>query len=132
MSLKKTLPDKKICNIVLFFYIFLAMLPSSGEAHLMESRLSSGEKASERAQSIESIRQVLEYRIAEQRLNDFGLSREQAITRLESMDDEQLHQLASLSDELGGGGVDVAVALLLIGAIILIILKLSLERVIIE
>ncbi len=40
--------------------------------------------------------------------------------------------ITSVSDKVGGGGVAVVVSLLLIGAMILIILKLSHDRVIIE
>jgi hypothetical protein len=56
MEFKRFVLDRRICRFVLVFYFFMALLPSTGEASLIESRLSTGEQMSERTEKIESVR----------------------------------------------------------------------------
>ncbi len=132
--MNSTIPilDKRIYKLVLLFYFFVALIPSTGEASLIESRLSTGEQMSERAEKIESVRKALEQKIVAQRLSDYGLSHEEVASRINSLDDQQLHQLASLSDEIGGGGVGLVISVLVIILLIVLILKLSDKRIIIQ
>ncbi len=132
MGLKKFVLDKRICRFVLVFYLFVALLPSTGEASLIESRLSTGEQISERAEKIESVRKALEHKIVAQRLADHGLSQEEVMARMHSLDVKQLHQLASLSDELGGGAAGAVVGVLLVVLLVLVILMVYDKRIIIQ
>ena len=120
MIIKSIVLDKRICKLVLIIYFFFAMIPSTAEASLIESRLSTGESALERAEKIESIRAALEHKVVAQRLKDYGLSQEEVMARMETLDDKQLHQLASLSDEIGG-----AVIGWVIGSVVVILLVLA-------
>ncbi len=133
MGWKRMFLDHRTCRFVLIFFVLMSLIPSTGEASLLESRLSTGEQMSERSEKIESIRTALEHKLVAQRLQDYGLSQEEAMARLHTLDDEQLHQLASLSDEIGGGnGVGLVISVLVIILLVVLILKLSDRTIVIQ
>lgn len=124
--------DARICWSVLFAYFFLALIPSEAGAFLVPSRLSSGQTIVERSAQISSIQNALEHKIVSQRLADYGLTKDEVAAKLSTLNDEQLHQLASLSDEVGGGGVGAVIAVLLVILLVVVILKLSDRRIVIQ
>ncbi len=126
--------DVRLCWTVLLAFCLLAMLPANGGASLVESRLSTGETISRRAAELNRIRQALETDLVAQRLADFGLSQIEVQAKLPTLSDEQLHQLAGLSDSLaeGGNGLEVVIAVLLIVLLVVIIIKLSDRQIIIR
>jgi hypothetical protein len=126
--------DSRITWLVLLVFALLSLIPAQGRAALLESRLSDGQIASERLQQIDTIRLALEKEIVVQRLADYGLSSEQIMAKLPTMSDEQLHQLASLSDTLGegGDGLGAVIAILLIVLLVIVILKVSDKQIIIR
>jgi hypothetical protein len=132
MGLKRFLLDKRICKFVLVFYFIVAMIPATGEASLIESRISTGEQMSERAEKIESVRKALEHKVVAQRLTDYGLTQEEVMARLNTLDDTQLHQLASLSDEVGGGSVGLVIGVLLVILLVVVIFKIANKRVVVQ
>ncbi len=132
MGIKRLVLDKRLCMFILAFYSLVALVPSTGEASLIESRLSTGEKMSERTEKIESIRNALEHEIVAQRLSDYGLSQEEVMARMESLDDKQLHQLSTLSDEVGGGAIGLAIGVLLVVLLVVVILKVSDKRIVVQ
>ena len=132
MEFKRFVLDRRICKFVLVFYFIVALLPSTGEASLIESRLSTGEQMSERAEKIESVRKALEHKVVAQRLEDHGLSQEEVMARMNTLDDKQLHQIASLSDEVGGGGVGLIVGVLLVIILVVVLLRVANKRVVVN
>lgn len=132
MGLKRFLLDRRVCKFVLVFYFIVAMIPSTGEASLIESRISTGEQMSERAEKIESVRKALEHKVVAQRLADYGLTQEEVMARMNTLDDKQLHQLASLSDEVGGGAVGFIIGALLVVLLVVVILKIADKRVVVQ
>ena len=132
MEFKRFVLDRRICKFVLMFYFIVALLPSTGEASLIESRLSTGEQMSERAEKIESVRKALEHKVVAQRLEDHGLSQEEVMARMNTLDDKQLHQIASLSDEVGGGGVGLIVGVLLVIILVVVLLRVANKRVVVN
>jgi len=132
MGLKRFLLDRRVCKFVLVFYFIVAMIPSTGEASLIESRISTGEQMSERAEKIESVRKALEHKVVAQRLADYGLTQEEVMARMNTMDDKQLHQLASLSDEVGGGAFGFIIGALLVVLLVVVILKIADKRVVVQ
>jgi hypothetical protein len=125
--------DSRITWVVLFAFALLSLLPAQGRAALLESRLSDGQVASERLQQIDTIRLALEKEVVAQRLADYGLSAEQIMAKLPTMSDEQLHQMASLSDSLGEGGVlGAIIGILLIVLLVIVILRIHDKQVIIR
>jgi hypothetical protein len=132
-SKKRWFLDFRICWTVLLAFSFLAMIPANGSASLVESRLSSGETLSLRTAQIEKIRQALEQEVVAQRLADYGLSPEEVSAKLPEMTDDQLHQLAGLSDSLAEGGIlGLVIAVLLIVLLVVVILRVSNKQVIVR
>lgn len=125
--------DLRICWMVLLTFCLFSLLPSNGRASLVESRLSSGEVLSQRNIELNKIRKALETDVVAQRLADFGLSQEEVAAKLPTLSDDQLHQLAGLSDSLAEGGVlGTVIAVLLIVLLVVVILKLANKEIIIR
>jgi hypothetical protein len=111
----------------------LSLLPADGRASLVESRLSNGETLSQRNAELSKVRQALETEVVAQRLADFGLSQEEVAAKLPTLSDDQLHQLAGLSDSLAEGGIlGTVIAVLLIVLLVVVILKLTNKEIIIR
>ncbi len=80
------------------------------------------------------IQKTLETAMIKQRLADFGLSPEEAMTRLNSLSDDQIHQLAANMNSLqaGADGVDALIFLLLVAVIVVLVLELTGHHVIVR
>ena len=128
MSSDRIMMNKKLCSCILVFFLFFSLFPPNSQASLVESRLSTGEQVLEKEQHIESIRGALEHKLVAQKLKDYGLSQEEVIARMENMDEQQLHQLASLSDEIGGAVIGVIAAAVLVLTLIYLILRITGRR----
>lgn len=125
--------DARICWMVLFTFCCLSIIPSNANASLIESRLSDGESSMRRTAEIESIRQALEREVVAQRLADYGLRPGEVSAKLPTLSDEQLHQLAALSDSLGEGGIlGAVIAILIVVLLVIVILKLTDKQVIVK
>ena len=77
-----------------------------------------------RATDLAKIRAVLESKIIEQKLMDYGLSTEEAMARVNRLSDSQINQLATHADSLQAGGhmgTNLVVVLLLVLLIVLLI-----------
>jgi hypothetical protein len=132
MSWQRWILDKRLCWTVLIAYCLLAMIPSNAEAFLAQSRFSSGEMISERAAHIASIQGALEHKVVAQRLTDYGLTQEEVSAKLDSMSNQQLHHLATLSGDVGGGVIGAVIGVLLIILLVVVILKISDKRIIVQ
>ncbi len=120
--------NKKLCSCILVFFLFFSLVPPDSQASLVESRLSTGEQVLEKDQQIESIRGALEHKLVAQKLKDHGLSQEEVMAKMENMDEQQLHQLASLSDEIGGAIISFVAAAVLVATLIYLILRITGRR----
>lgn len=132
MNRQKWFFDSRVCWPVLVAYLFIAFIPSNAEAFLAQSRLSSGEIVAERSAHIASIQTALENKVVAQRLADYGLSAQEVDAKLGTLSDEQLHQLASLSGDVGGGIVGAVIAVLLVILLVVLILHISDKRIVIN
>lgn len=65
--------------------------------------------ATVRDRDIAQLQTKLESKVLKERLIDYGLSAEEALTRIQTLSDEEVHQLATNIDALqaGGGGAGV-------------------------
>lgn len=77
----------------------------------------------------------LEQKIVLQKLSDYGVSPEEAMTKIRSMSDKDLHRLASLTDRAAEGsdsafGILIGIAVLVI--LIIVIVKLLNKEIIIR
>ncbi|HSE57554.1 MAG TPA: PA2779 family protein [Nitrospiraceae bacterium] len=81
-----------------------------------------------RVRDLEKVQKILEMKVVQQRLEDLGLSAEEAQNRLNRLSDAQLHLLASQIDQLFPGGIDhvlgtiLTVLLIILVAVIIVIL----------
>lgn len=135
MDLKLTsILDRRLACFVLFLFTIFVVIPPQARAAIVESRTSDGQSISQRTHDLEAVRSMLEQEIIIQRLADYGYTKEQALTKIENASDEQLHQLASLSDNLAAGadGLGIIVTILVIVLLVVLILKISEKEVIIR
>ena len=125
--------DLRICWTVLFVFCALSLIPTNGNAALIQSRLADGSAVSERVTQIETIRKVLEKEIVTQRLADYGVSAQEVSAKLPSLSDDQLHQLAGMSTDLAAGdGVGLVIGVLLIVILVIVILMLLGKKVVVR
>lgn len=78
----------------------------------------------DRATDLARIRAVLESKVIEQKLMDYGLSPEEAMARVNKLSDSQINLLATHADSLQAGGhrgTNLVVVLLLVLLIVLLI-----------
>lgn len=124
-------PFIKSISIYLVFATFLLTLPAQGWAMFLPS---AGDPASMRQAELSSIQRTLESTVIKQRLADFGLSSEEAVARLNTLSDEQIHQFAGNLDSLqaGADGVDGLIFLLLVVILVIVILQLTGHHVIVR
>ncbi|MDQ7838725.1 MAG: PA2779 family protein [Thermodesulfobacteriota bacterium] len=122
-----------VFSVTVWFTAFL-LFPSLATAALSGSILSSPGASLAREAELAKVRQVLENKIAAQKLKDFGLSPDEVSGKLSSMTDEQIHHLASLSDRItaGGDGVGTVIGVLFIIILVIVIIKLLDKRIIIR
>lgn len=126
--------DSRICWVVLLAFTLLSLVPNNSFAGLMDSRLSTGESYTQRADDMEKIRQALQQEVVAQRLADYGFSSAEIAEKLPTLSDEQIHQIAGLTDSLGEGadGLGLVIAVLVIVLLVVLILKLSDKQIIIK
>ncbi|WP_305042519.1 PA2779 family protein [Geoalkalibacter sp.] len=126
--------DSRICWVVLMAFTLLSLVPNNSFAGLMDSRLSTGESYTQRADDLDKIRQALQQEVVAQRLADYGFSSDEIAAKLPTLSDEQIHQIAGLTDSLGEGadGLGLVIAVLVIVLLVVLILKLSDKQIIIK
>lgn len=101
----------------------IAWVPQEGIAMLAPATPTTG--SDPRAEDLQKVQRVLENKLIQQRLEDFGLTPEEVNAKLAGLSDAQLHQMASQLDALmPGGQVGLLVTLLLVLVIILLIVIL--------
>jgi hypothetical protein len=110
----------------------LGSLQGVAEAGVIASHLSEMEAHSEDLAKVQSF---LENKIVVQKLVDYGVSPEEARLKVESMNTQDLHRLASLTDRTAAGtdsGIEVLIGIAVLIILILIILKLMHKEVIVR
>lgn len=89
----------------------------------------------DRSSDLEKIRNVLEVKMVQERLKDFGFTPVEIEKKLSQLDDQQIHQLALGLDELKVGGSGwgwLVVILVLIALGVIVYFYVTGHRVIIE
>jgi len=87
-----------------------------------------------RASDLAKIQTAFESKILQQKLMDYGLSPEEAMARLNTLSDEQIHQLATHTDSLqaGGDGVDLLISVVILAILVVVLIYLVQGRVVIK
>jgi len=90
--------------------------------------------ASERDADLKIVQRALEHKIVAQKLRDYGVAPGVAQSKLASLNDGELHQLATASAGLpsGGDGVGDLVTILIIVLLVILILKLLNKEIIVK
>jgi hypothetical protein len=119
----------KLLSLYLVLSIFFLTLPSQGWAMF----IASGQAGSVKQADMNTIQKTLESTVVKQRLKDFGLSSEEAMARVNSLSDEQVHEFAANLDSVqaGADGVGTVVFILLVLIIVVVILQASGHKVIV-
>jgi len=110
----------------------LGSLRGVAEAGLIASHLSEAEARSEDLAKVQSF---LENKIVVQKLVDYGVSPEEAKTKVEAMSAQELHRLASLTDRAAAGtdsGIELLIGLAILVLLIIVILKLMNKEVVVR
>ena len=88
----------------------------------------------ERQSDLQKIQKVIESKMIRERLKDLGFTQDEIQTRLNQLNEEQIHQLALRLDEVnvGGDGGEVLIVILLIAILLVLIIYLMGHRVVIK
>jgi chorismate synthase len=88
----------------------------------------------DRTEDLQRIQKVLETKMVKERLENLGFTKDEIQKRLRQLNDEQIHNLALNLDQLkvGGDGLGVIVALLVIALLVVVLIYLTKHRVIIK
>ena len=88
-----------------------------------------------RVSEIAKVQTVLEQKVVMQKLLDYGVSSEEAMAKIRSMSDSDLHRLATLTDRVAAGadgGVDLLIGLAVLVILVLVILMIMNKRVVVR
>lgn len=116
--------------LVLTTFTPVSVISVSLKAAVVESEMiTSGSQVMSKREFEEiKVRKALENKIVSQKLMQHGLSSNEAKNKIELMTDEEVHQLAVLSDRLpagGDSGVGIVIGVLVIAALVLLIIYLA-------
>jgi hypothetical protein len=86
-----------------------------------------GGGTSQREVDLQKIQKLLESKLIQEKLTQLGLGWEEIELRLQQMDDEQIHQIASQINalEAGGSTAEVIIIVILLGLIVFVALELT-------
>jgi hypothetical protein len=127
------LPKKSLFKILagyLAIATVLLSIPAQGWAMFIPA----GGAAAIRKADMAAIQKTVESTVVKQRLMDYGLSPDEAMARVNTLSDAQVHQFAAQLNSLqaGADGVDALIFILLVAIIVVLILELSGHRVIVR
>ena len=111
----------------LIFAMFLIGIAPKVDAGLAPSELIAMSQTDRNA-DLEKIQQVLEMKMVGERLWQLGFTQDEIRTRLNSLGDQQLHELALRLDDLnvgGDGGAGLTIVVLMILVLFLMIMMLT-------
>ncbi len=120
----------KLLSLYLAIAMVLLTLPAQGWAMFLPA----GQDASLRQADMLTIQKTLETSVVKQRLRDLGLSPDEALARIGSLSDTQVHQFAGNLDSLqaGADGVDLLIFLVIVAILVVVILQLTGHKVIVR
>lgn len=120
-------PFFKVLSLYLAVAVLALSFPAQGWAMIVPA-----DRAAVRADDMARIQATLESTVVRQRLMDYGLDAEEAVARINTLSDEELHQFAANMDAVQAGGSilgDVLVIVLIV-LIVILILEVTGHRVV--
>jgi hypothetical protein len=93
-----------------------------------------GLSPAERDSDLQKVQRFLEMKIVRERLKEYGFTAEEIQSRLDQLSEPQLHQLALGVDDLqvGGDGLGIVVALVVIGLLAYLLYLLVQQKIVIK
>ena len=94
-----------------------------------------GLSPAERSLDLKKVQKFLEMKMVRERLRELGLTREEIQSRLDQLNDQQLHQLSLKLDDLtvaGDDGLGIIIGLLVIAILVVILVYLLQHRIVIK
>lgn len=87
----------------------------------------------DRTADLGKIQKVLEMKMVRERLEKLGFTQDEIQSRLSSLSDQQMHNLALQIDEVkaGGDGLGIVIALLVIVILVVLLIQLTGHRVVV-
>jgi len=87
--------------------------------------------SSGRTADLARIQAALESKVVQQKLMDYGLSPEETMARINTLSDEQIHQLATNTDALqaGGDAIGTIVGLIILAILVVVLIYLLQGRI---
>ncbi|MBI3378949.1 MAG: PA2779 family protein [Nitrospirae bacterium] len=87
----------------------------------------------DRTADLGKIQNVLEMKMVRERLEKLGFAQDEIQNKLSSLSDQQMHNLALQIDDMkvGGDGLDIVIALLVITILVVLLIQLTGHRVIV-
>lgn len=88
-----------------------------------------------RGADMTKVQAFLEQKIVLQTLTDYGVSAEEAMTKIRAMSDSELHRLASLTDRAAVGadsGLGLLIGLAILIILVIVILKLTNKEIVVR
>ncbi len=88
----------------------------------------------DRQADLGKIQNVLETKLIKERLVQYGMSPDEVNTRLSQLSDQQLHKFALQIDDLkvGGDGLGIVIALLVIAILVVLLIQLTGHKVVVR
>ena len=120
---------KPVALYLAFAFFLIASIPQNSWAYLVDSQ---GLNYSREA-DINKIQRVLESKMVSQRLSELGFSMDEINSKLQQLNDADVHQFASQLDSLmPGGDLGIIIGLLVIVILVLVILQMTGHKVIVK
>jgi hypothetical protein len=120
---------KQVAWYLVFAMFILGIVPKV-DAGLAPSEVIALQQVDRQA-DLAKIQKVIESKMIRERLEQYGLTQEEINARLSQMSDQQIHNFALNLDDLkvGGDGLGIVIALLVIAILVVVLLYLTGHRV---
>jgi hypothetical protein len=117
----------------LVFAMFIIGIAPRVDAALAPSEIVALSQVDRQA-DLGKIQKVLETKMIKERLVQYGMTQEEVNTRLSQLSDQQLHKFALQIDDLkvGGDGLGIVIALLVIVLLVVLIIQLTGHKVVVQ
>ncbi len=123
---------RRIAQCLVVAMLIVGIVPKM-EAGLVPSEIT--DQKGNRAQDLDKIQKVIEAKMVGERLAKLGFTVDEVKSRLERLNDQQLHQLALNLDNMkvaGDDGLGLVIALLVIAILVVLFLQLTGHQVIVK
>ena len=126
------IPLMKHLSWYLIIAMFIIGIAPKADAGIAPSEIIVMSQA-DRTADLGKIQKVLEMKMVRERLEKFGFAQDEIQSKLSSLSDQQMHNLALQIDEIkvGGDGLEIVIALLVITILVVLLIQLTGHRVVV-